>query len=210
MSKLVEEALAVKLGVQGIASSSPEASIDMVAAGVAMERPDLRRHAAPDGRVTIVFSDIEGYTAMTERLGDRRTQALLHQHNEIVRRHVDAHGGVEVKSQGDGFMLAFSSPSAAVPCAIAIQKDVTAHDFGGEAVRLRIGIHVGEAIQEGSDFYGRTVILAARVADQAGGGEILVTPEVRAAADGHAVDDGRDVKLKGLTGTHRVFALAWR
>src|SRR5205807_10343417 len=136
-------------------------------------------HAAPDGRVAIVFSDIEGYTATTERLGDSRTQALLREHNAIVRREVRAHRGVEVKSQGDGFMLAFADPCDALACAVAIQHAVSAHDFSGEQVRLRIGIHVGEVIREARDFYGRTVILAARVADQARGGEVLVTPEMR-------------------------------
>ena len=210
MAKLVEEALAVKLDLQGVASSSPQASIDVVAARVSLEQPDLRLHAAADGRVTIVFSDIEGYTATTERLGDQRTQALLREHNTIVRREVRAHRGVEVKSQGDGFMLAFSDPRDGVHCAVAIQRALSTHDFDGERVRLRIGIHVGEVIREARDFYGRSVILAARVADQARGGEILVTPEVRAAVADAGCDEGRIVSLKGLSGTHTVHAVAWR
>src|SRR3970282_2349459 len=72
MKPLVEKALALKLGAQGIDITSPQTSIDAVAASVYVDKPDLRTHAAPDGTVTIMFSDIEGSTAMTERLGRQR------------------------------------------------------------------------------------------------------------------------------------------
>lgn len=210
MPKLVEQALQAKLELQGIASSSPTASIDIVAAGVSMERPDLAPHAADNGRVTIVFSDIAGYTAITERLGDEPTHHLLHAHNEIVRRELQLHNGVEVKNHGDGFMLAFAQPDDGVAFAVAAQRAVSEHDFGGERLQLRIGIHTGTVIREESDFYGRTVILAARVADQARGGEILATPELLAAAPGVVSSGGRPVALKGLSGTQTVHELAWR
>ena len=209
MPKLVEEALLVKLGVQGIASSSPGESIDAIAAGVSLERPDLRPHTDADGRVTIVFSDIAGYTALTERLGDVRTQQLLREHNAVLRAVLREHGGVEVKSQGDGFMLAFADPAGAVGFAVAVQQAVSGHDFGGEKLQLRIGIHVGTVIREADDFFGRTVIVAARVADQAQGGEILATPDVVATGHGFTFDEGRQLTLKGLTGTHLVHAVLW-
>src|SRR5206468_1190921 len=96
-------------------------------------------HAAPDGTVTILFTDIEGYTAMTERLGDLRAQEVLRAHNAIIREQVTAHGGFEVKSQGDGFMVAFSSARRAILCAIAMQRE-SAGDipFGeGRPVKLK-------------------------------------------------------------------------
>jgi class 3 adenylate cyclase len=210
MPKLVEQALLVKLSLQGVASSSPGASIDVIAAGISVERPDLRGHAAPDGRVTIVFSDIAGYTATTERLGDERTQQLLRAHNAIVREHVKSHRGVEVKSQGDGFMLAFSDPCDGLACAIAIQRAVSDHDFGGERLRLRVGIHAGKVIREADDFFGRTVILAARVADSAKGGELLATPEIVNAVPDAAYAEGRPLALKGLSGTQMVHVVDWR
>ena len=92
-------------------------SSEGVAAAVERERPDLKSHAAPDGTVTILFSDIEGSTAMTERLGDLRMQEVLRAHNSIVRQQVTAFGGFEVKSMGDGFMLAFSSARRTLQCA---------------------------------------------------------------------------------------------
>src|SRR5207302_7910730 len=78
-------------------------SVDEVASTVASERPSLRPAAAPDGTVTILFSDIEGSTALNERLGDVRWLELLRVHNRLVRDQVQASGGFEVKSQGDGF-----------------------------------------------------------------------------------------------------------
>src|SRR3954470_23703391 len=109
----------------------PEAtsSVDEVASRVAAERPTLRPAAAPDGTVTILFSDIEGSTALNERLGDTRWLELLREHNRIVRDEVRACGGFEVKSQGDGFMIAFPSARRAIECARAIQEAI-ARDLG--------------------------------------------------------------------------------
>lgn len=145
-----------------------------------------------------------------ERLGDARSQELLRAHDELVRRAVQVQGGRVVKSQGDGFMLAFSSPSAAVECAVAIQRAVSAHDFGGEDVRLRIGLHAGDVIRQGDDFYGRTVIVAARVAASASGGEILVTAAVKDRAGAVPLGAERQVVLKGLSGSHVVHSVEWR
>ena len=99
-------------------------TIDEVAASVVMERPNLQAHAAPDGTVSILFSDIENSTVMTERLGDLRAQEVLHDHNDLVRKQVAEHKGFEVKSMGDGFMVAFSSARRALLCAIGIQRAV--------------------------------------------------------------------------------------
>jgi eukaryotic-like serine/threonine-protein kinase len=212
MSVLVDEVLPMKLGHQGIGTaSSTDASIDAVTAAVSLERPDLRHHAAVDGRLTLCFSDIEGYTAMTDRLGDVRSQRVLHAHNEILRRELADCGGVEVKSQGDGFMLAFTDPGSSVRFAMALRRGIDAHEFEDDVgeVRVRIGIHTGVVLREGDDFFGRTVIIASRVADAARGGEILVTDEVSAALGG-AVRLGapRAVELKGFSGTRTVHPVA--
>ncbi len=156
---------------------APLTSIDEVAESVAEERPPLQHGTAPDGTTTVLFSDIEGFTAINDRLGDRQAFEVLKNHNQVVRDQVDAYGGFEVKSQGDGFMVAFSSARQAVLCAIAIQKALAAE--GGEPVRVRIGLHTGEAIKDADDFFGRNVIFAARIADEAQGGEILVSSLVK-------------------------------
>jgi putative ABC transport system ATP-binding protein len=165
------------------------------------------------GTITIMFTDIVGFSAMTERLGDSRVQDVLHTHTAIVREQIAAHGGFEVKAQGDGFMIAFPAARRAVSCAVAIQRAMAAYDEHTSApVALRIGIHTGEATSEGYDFFGRSVIVAARVAGVAGSAEILVSSFVRelvGSAGDVAFDGGREVTLKGLAGTQRVYSVDW-
>ena len=215
MTPLAERALALRFEARGAAiPTDVYSSIDRVERAVEREQPDLRSHAAPDGTVTLLFSDIEGSTAMTERLGDRRWIEVLRTHNAIVREQVKAQGGYEVKSQGDGFMLAFSSARRALTCAIEIQRALAAHAEKNpdDAVRVRIGLHTGEAIADAGDFYGRHVNLAARVGAAAAGGEILVSSllrELTESSGDFTFDEGRDVQLKGIGGTHRVYAVMW-
>jgi class 3 adenylate cyclase len=214
MAGLVEKALALKLRAQGIDTSDAKTSIDAVAAVVQSEHPDLRQHAAPDGTVTILFSDIEGSTEMTERLGDQRWLEVLREHNAIVRERVAACGGFEVKSEGDGFMLAFQSARKALECAVDTQRAFAErNESAGEPIRVRIGLHTGEALKEGEDFFGKHVILAARIASQAQGGEILVSSllkELTESAGDVEFGEGREVQLKGLAGTHQVHEIQWK
>jgi class 3 adenylate cyclase len=219
MAGLVHEALAARLEAQGLSSLDVSTSIDFMIDQVASEQPDIAAHAAPDGQVTILFSDIEDSTLMTERLGDERWLQVLRAHNALFRRLVPGHGGFEVKNQGDGFMLVFPDPRRAIECAAEIQRELS--DRGpveGERVRVRMGMHAGETIREEGDFFGRSVILAARIAAHARGGEILVSEALkeRAQPDGGesaaaiAFDEGRELELKGLAGTHRVYRADWR
>ena len=210
----LQPVLADKLHAQGIGAADLHTSIDEVASLVDEERPDLQAHAAPDGTVTLMFSDIEGSTAINERLGDARWIELLREHNAVVREQVSAHGGFEVKSQGDGFMIAFPSARQALECATGIQRAITVRNGAHpeQPLRIRIGLHTGEAIREGDDFFGRDVNLAARVAAQARGGEVLVSALLKDLTKGAGefrFDGGRETELKGLAGRHRVFALDW-
>lgn len=182
-------------------------SIDMVAAAAAADR--LPATLASAGTLTIVFSDIEQSTRRAVELGDERWMALLSLHNRMVRRHVERSGGIEVKAQGDGFMLAFPSARAAVLCAIEIMRGLEAHgrSHPTEALRIRIGMHAGEAIVEDNDLFGRPVVLAARIANQAHGGEILVSSLVREIVESRGdlcFGETREAELKGLDGTHRL------
>jgi class 3 adenylate cyclase len=186
-------------------------SIDEVAESVVHERPPLHHGTAPDGTTTVLFSDIEGFTALNDRLGDRESFEVLKGHNQLVREQLAAYGGFEVKSQGDGFMVAFSSARQALLCAIAIQRALDGS--GGEPVRVRMGLHTGEAIKDADDFFGRNVIFAARIADQAEGGEILVSSlvkELTESAGEFQFENGREVALKGLSGTGKVYSVDWR
>ena len=134
-----------------------------------------------------------------------------------------SHGGFEVKSEGDGFMLAFQSARKAVQCAIEIQRQFAltpgpspaggeGSGIGGEPVKVRIGLQTGEAIKDGEDFFGKHVNLAARIAGQAQGGEIMVSSllkELTESAGEFTFGAGRKVELKGLKGKHSVFEVVW-
>ena len=188
--------------------------IDQLAKSVAIERPNLSMHASRDGTVSILFSDIENSTRMYDRLGDLRAQELLRAHNSIIREQIAAHRGREVKSMGDGFMVVFSSARRALQCAMAIQRAfaVYSDEHPQQPLRVRIGLHVGEAINESEDFFGTAVIMAARVGSQAEGGEILVSSifkEVVAPAGDVRFDEGREVALKGLSGLHKLYRALW-
>lgn len=182
-------------------------SIEDLADWAEVERPDLAR-LAPNGRVAILFSDIEESTALNERIGDRAWVRLIAKHDKMVRRHVKSHSGHVVKSQGDGFMVAFAQPEQAVRCAMAIQRSLRRQP---NTIRVRIGVHMGKSVRRGDDLFGRNVAMAARVANEADGGEVLVSEVVRDAVsdvDGIAFDDGRDATLKGFAGAHRLYAVA--
>jgi class 3 adenylate cyclase len=182
-------------------------SIEDLADWAEVERPDLAR-LAPNGRVAILFSDIEESTELNERIGDRAWVRLIGRHDKMVRRHVKTHSGHVVKSQGDGFMVAFAHPDEAVLCSLDIQRSLGRQPNG---IRVRIGIHMGKSVRRGDDLFGRTVALAAGVASAANGGEVLVSEVVRDALtdlDGVEFDEGRDAALKGFSGTHRLYAVA--
>jgi eukaryotic-like serine/threonine-protein kinase len=211
---VADQALASRLEAQGLAGVDVTTSIDEMVSELESERPDMRAHAAPDGTVAILFSDIEDSTLLTERLGDERWLEVLREHNAIFREQLQRHEGYEVKSQGDGFMLAFPDPCEALECAVGVQRAFAERerDEDREKLRVRMGLHKGEVIAEEGDFFGKNVILAARIAAQAGGGEILVSEEMRRAAgtgNGFNFDEGRELELKGLAGSHRVFRAEW-
>jgi adenylate cyclase len=184
-------------------------SVEDLAGWARVERPDLARLTA-DGNVVIVFSDIEGSTEQNEALGDRGWMKVLERHNKLICESVEEYGGHVVKSQGDGFMIAFGDPGQAVLCCIKVQRALNNGDRWGD-IRVRIGIHMGAMLRRGNDLFGRNVALAARVAGQASGGEILVTDSVRAALDEGALDiqlgNPREVDLKGLVGSHKVYTV---
>jgi class 3 adenylate cyclase len=194
-----EPVLADKMRAQGVdAAAPPGSSIEAVTFALQHDHPSVEALPSRNGAVTIVFTDIEGSTPMAQRLGDNEWMTLLREHNRIVREQVRAHSGTEVKSEGDGFMLAFARPEEALGCAVAIQRAFNDHE-----IKVRIGLHTGEAIEEDGDFFGQTVILASRIADRAGGGEILVSETVAKAVANDSFDEGTEAELKGLIGSYR-------
>lgn len=196
-------------GVGGLIASS----LEDFNRWVAEDRTAITEVTAADGTVTIMFSDIEGSTALNDRLGDRRWLAILAQHDAVVRAAVARHHGHIVKHQGDGFMIVFSDPGAAVRTAIRIHDELGRQRgrLRFTPIAVRIGLHRGPVVAKDGDYYGRNVALAARVAAEAAGGETLVSDEVQAAlADDDAFTflDPMEVPLKGLAGSHVLWQAA--
>jgi class 3 adenylate cyclase len=182
-------------------------SIQRTEQAVQEARPDVETAAAPDGTVTLMFSDIESSTVLLERLGDMEFMRLLGWHDAILRDAALQHRGFVVKSSGDGFMIAFPSAALALRCGLVIQQRL-AGGFDGTQVRVRIGLHAGEAVRHADDFYGRTVVIAARIANLALGGEMLVSELVHELARGLGTFQfgaPRTAHLKGLDGEFRVY-----
>jgi class 3 adenylate cyclase len=185
-------------------------SLEELERTIQRDQPDLSGTRAADGTVTIVFTDIVDSTVLLGRLGDQAWLERLRAHNAVIEEATAAHDGRVVETQGDGSMLAFSSARRAVACAQAIQREIL-RTFADDAppVRVRIGVHTGDALQEADHFYGTTVHYAARVASQALGGEVLVSNLVRDLVAGSGIDflESREAELKGLDGSHRLFAV---
>ena len=212
---LAESGARVEVPSLGGARIEPEsAALDTVAASALSQSRDVRALASLDGTVTIMFSDIVESTALYEKLGDLRGSEFIRTHNEIFRREVAAHRGHEVQTFGDSFMIAFSSVRRAVLCAIALQRAFAAYcdSHPDLPMRVRIGLHVGEAVRESTDFFGRSVILASRISALAQGGQILVSStlhDVAASAGDLRFEPVGERPLKGLAGTHRLYELMW-
>jgi adenylate cyclase len=129
-----------------------------------------------DRRVTVMFTDVAGFTGFAARRGDRAATRLLRRADDAVLPPVRHHGGRIVKRLGDGLMIVFARPADAVAAALAIQ-----HACARRQLALRIGIHAGEARTRDGDLIGHDVNVASRIADRAGGGETLASGAVRAA-----------------------------
>ena len=166
----------------------------------ALERADLysRLHRPP----AICFLDITGYTSMTEERGDEAAADLAMNLERLVRRCSQEHGGQPVKWLGDGVMLYFREPGDAVLASLDMVEGVATDDLPP----AHIGLHAGPVVFQDGDYFGRTVNLAARIADYARPGEVVVSQEVVDAADGAPVsfDEIGPVELKGIKGALRL------
>ena len=162
---------------------------------------------------TILFSDVEGSTSLTERLGDAKGREVLRTYERIVREALWAHSGSEVKATGDGFMASFTSATQALECAVDMQRAFAAHNESAEEpIRVRIGLNAGEPIAEDEDLFGTAVNMAARIAAQAEGGKILVANVVRelAAGKGFLFADRGEVMIRGFEDPVRLYEVRWR
>jgi len=195
------------------AEETRRTSMDELAASLGGQQINIPSGSADD-TVTIMFSDIESSTELALSMGDHRWYEILTWHNRLIEQRVAAHAGFIVKNQGDGFMITFNSARRAIICASEIQQALHQHaqtDPAG-AIRVRIGMHTGEAIrQDSGDLFGRHVIIAARVGAMANGAEILVSSIVREIASARGdlhFGAASEVELKGV-GQQIVYPVLW-
>jgi predicted ATPase/class 3 adenylate cyclase len=163
--------------------------------------------------LTFLFTDIEGSTALLRRVGDGDYAQVLAGHHAVIRWGLAGHGGREVDTQGDAFFAVFSSPRACVAAVLEMQRALEAHEWpAGERVRVRMGVHTGEASKAGTGLVGLDVHRAARVAAVAYGGQVLVSETAAGLVrdrlpPGAALADLGVHRLKDLGRPERIFQL---
>jgi class 3 adenylate cyclase/pimeloyl-ACP methyl ester carboxylesterase len=162
---------------------------------------------------TILITDMEGSTTLTQRLGDSKAQDVLRAHNTILRDALKNHGGSEIKHTGDGIMASFASATRALECAVAMQRAFAAHNESAEEpIRVRIGLNAGEPVAEEKDLFGTAVQLAARICAHAEPGQILASDVVQqlVAGKGFVCADQGEIGLKGFERPVRLHEVRWQ
>ena len=199
--------------LEGVSTTTYFGDVDAVIAeinAVYPESPTPDQSDAPGGFRTILFTDVENSTDLVVQHGDTKYRQLLADHERLVREALAEHGGNEIKTMGDSFMCWFSSASSALGAAQAMQRKIT--DHYGDGLRIRIGIHAGEPIQEADgDLYGTSVVRASRIMGQADGGQILVSQVVTDLVEGkgYLFSDAGEFALKGYERAVHLFDVAW-
>ena len=164
---------------------------------------------------TFLFADLRDYTTFVERHGDAAATTLIADYRRIVRGELARHEGGEIKTEGDSFYVVFTNTGSAVSCAAAILRAAEAYsrDHPDRALRIGVGIHAGEPVAHEGQFVGTAVIVAARLAQNAKAGELLVTEVVRALLPRSLslpMEERAGLTLKGLDAPPRIFAVEWR
>jgi predicted ATPase/class 3 adenylate cyclase len=163
--------------------------------------------------LTFVFTDIEGSTALLRRVGADVYAQILADHHSLIRSALASHDGTELNTLGDGFFAAFSSPRACAVAVVEMQRALQQHDWpAGERVRVRMGVHTGEAAQTSAGLLGLDVHRAARVAGVASGGQILLSETTAALVRDSlparaALRDLGHHRLKDLGRPEQIFQL---
>jgi class 3 adenylate cyclase len=158
-----------------------------------------------------MFTDIVKSTDLVGVIGDEAWEDLLRWHDQTLRSWFASHGGEVAHHTGDGFFVAFENAGSALRCAVGIQRALAEHRREhGFALLVRIGIHAGEATRRGQDYGGGEVHKAARIAALAQGGEILVSQETTADAEGIRFSEPRQMALKGFDQPVSVVSVTWR
>jgi adenylate cyclase len=192
-----------------------QTSIDVIAFALeGTAAPELGELSSPDGAVTLLFGEVANIEAIRAALTPERVTALLEDQRMIVQRIASRHNAEIARAHEDGFMIVSDSAHAGLRCAIDLQRSFATVmlDQASTALELRIGLHTGAVIGGGDDLYGRNVLLGARIASQAAGGEIITSAKVREYTQSDPSFHFRargEHHFKGLHGEHELFAVSW-
>lgn len=196
----------VRAAARGDALLSPGVTRRLIGAFATGHAPTFPA-ASRDDRIlaTVLFSDIVSSTRLAAEIGDRRWRDVLDRHDQLVRAQLEAHGGREIKTTGDGFLALFDAPLRAIRCALAIREDLR-----NAGIEVRIGVHAGEVELRGNDVGGIAVNIGARVAATGSAGEVVVSSTVKdlVAGAGIRFEDRGSRELKGVPEPWRLFAVA--
>ncbi len=192
-------------------------SIDVIASALEPVMPAVGRMSSPDGAVTLMLSDIADAGAAAEALGPERWERLVKDHHTLVQQLLGHHDGQIVKFERDGFLASFNSAHAGLHAAVDLQRTFSGMAAGASAVdpapAVRVGVHSGFVIANPDQLLGRNVVLAARIAAQAKGGEILVSSSLKQYTESDptfSFEPRGEYHFKGLHGEHDVFAVLWQ
>jgi class 3 adenylate cyclase len=202
----------VELEVAKTSFAALGAGLDMVAATALLAEFSGVINKGERVRRTFVFTDIVDSTRLVAAMGDEQWSAVLTWHNRSVRELLATHGGEEVKQRGggDGFFTTFSEPSAAVACAVDIQRAFAIHrQQNGFAPSIRIGLHEADATLADRDYSGRGVHEAARVTELAGAGEIVASTATVVSAGWGQTSTPKMAELRGLPDPIEVVRVIW-
>jgi class 3 adenylate cyclase len=183
-------------------------SIDVIASALEPVWPDFGRLSSPDGALSLMLSDIDDAAKVAERLGPEQWAELLLDHHTLVRQVVGHHDGQVARVEDDGFMAYFNSAHAALHCGIELRRTFSSGADTG--VALRMGLHSGFVIASPDQMLGRNVVLAARIADKAVGGEILVSSALKEYTERDPrfrFEPRGEFHFKGMLGEHLVYAV---
>ncbi|WP_170480783.1 adenylate/guanylate cyclase domain-containing protein [Ruegeria arenilitoris] len=178
---------------------------------------DAAREEGPEliqseGLASVLFTDVEGSTALAEALGDQSWSSAIESHFQVLAEIIQKHRGQFVKSLGDGTLSIFPSAKEALAAAVDMQTAVTSVSEEPH-LGLRIGIHTGDVVQSRGDFFGTVVNKASRITTAGVAGEILISDATRAMVGGRTsfcFSDTEPRQLKGLSGRHTLYRLEWK
>jgi class 3 adenylate cyclase len=194
---------------------SPQlSSIDVIASSLEPVIPSLGAVSSPDGAVTLMLGDIDDAATVEEALGPEAWERLLRDHHILVERLVSHHDGQVVRYERDGFLASFNSAHAGLHGAVELQRTFEgAVSAGDHPLAFRLGLHSGFVISDSDQLLGRNVVLAARIAAHARGGEILVSSSLKQYTErdpSFTFESRGELHFKGLHGEHELYAVRWQ